>query len=312
MTSNSNKSLYKKIFFDALRIRKIEEKIIELYPFDKIQSPVHLSIGQESVAVSLCNNLNKKDVIFINYRGHSFYLAKGGPLNKFFAELYGKQTGISKGKAGSMHLSCKDKGVMGASAVVASTISHAVGFSLADKIRNNFKVVVSIFGDGATEQGVFHESLNFASLYKVPLIFLCENNKLAVHASLSERQSYKISSIVKSYKIEYFYIKNSFDLLNTFKKFQAIISNFRKNPRPIFIEVETFRYKEHVGPNDDFDAGYRTFSEFNQWLKKDPLYYDKALIKKFSKKIDNEIEIAIKFAENSNFPNSSELLKDVL
>ena len=304
--------LYQELFFESLRIRKVEEKIIELYPSDKIQSPVHLSIGQEPVAVCLCKNLNKEDIVFINYRGHSFYLAKGGSLKKFFAELYGKVDGISKGKAGSMHLSDKKNGVMGASAVVGSTISHAVGFALANKIKNNRALAISIFGDGATEQGVFHESLNFASLYKVPVIFLCENNKLAVHAHLKERQSYLISNLSKTYNIDYYSIVKSYDLLSTYDRFKNIIQDFKHNPRPIFIEIETFRYKEHVGTNEDFDSGYRSRKNFDEWLVNDDLHNDKSLIEKYLKTIEVEISSAVNFAENSEFPSSQEILTDVI
>ena len=304
--------LYKKLFFESLRIRMVEEKIIEIYPSDKIQSPVHLSIGQEAVAVCLCNNLDSDSTIFINYRGHAFYLAKGGDLNKFFAELYGKAGGVSKGKAGSMHLSSKEHGVMGASAVVGSTMSHGVGFALADKINNRKKLTVTIFGDGATEQGVFHESLNFASLYNVPIIFLCENNELAVHASLKERQSYKIKNFSKNYNIDYFGIDESFDLVETFNKFNKVINDFKSNPRPIFIEIASYRYKEHVGPGEDFDAGYRSIDDYNLWLKKDPIETDFKLRQEFKEKIECEINDAIEFAENSPIPSNDELLKDVL
>ena len=184
--------IFKKLFYEALRIRLVEEKIIELYPSDLIQSPVHLSVGQESVAVGVCANLNTEDWIFINYRGHAFYLAKGGPLPEFFAELMGKKSGQSKGKAGSMHLASPKQGIMGASAVVGSTISHAVGAALISKVKNENKIFIANFGDGALEQGVFHESLNFASLYKTPVLFLCEDNNLAVHSPKKERQSFSL------------------------------------------------------------------------------------------------------------------------
>ena len=146
------------LIFEALRIRLVEEKIIELYPSDQIQSPVHLSIGQEAVAVGVCANLELTDWVFINYRGHAFYLAKGGPLPEFFAELMGKVGGLSKGKGGSMHLAAPAQGVIGASALVASTISHAVGAALASKVKGeNNRIFVANFGDGAMEQGTFFE-----------------------------------------------------------------------------------------------------------------------------------------------------------
>jgi len=204
---------YEKLFYEALRIRLVEEKIIELYPSDKIQSPVHLSIGQEAVAVGICDKLEKDDWVFINYRGHAFYLAKGGPLPEFFAELYGKRTGLSKGKAGSMHFAAPQCGVIGASAVVASTISHAVGAALASKIRGEKRVFVAVFGDGATEQGVYHESLNFAAIHKLPVLFLCENNSLAVHATLAERQSYSIAEHARAYGIGSLSVQEGYDFI---------------------------------------------------------------------------------------------------
>ena len=184
----------------CFRIRLIEEKIIDLYPSDVIQSPIHLSIGQEAVAVGVCENLRNEDWVFINYRGHAFYLAKGGPLPEFFSELMGKKTGLSKGKAGSMHLAAPKQGIIGASAVVASTISHAVGAALAAKIKNESnRVFVSDFGDGAMEQGVFFESLNFASIHKLPVLFLCEDNGLAVHTGKSDRQAFNLKNLMDFY-----------------------------------------------------------------------------------------------------------------
>ena len=144
------------LFYQALRIRMVEEKIIEMYPSDAIQSPVHLSIGQEAVAVGVCEARDPQDWIFINYRGHAFYLAAKAQLDAFFAELMGKRTGICGGKGGSMHLAAPDFGVMGSSAVVGSTISHAVGAALASKIKGETRIHIANFGDGATEQGVFH------------------------------------------------------------------------------------------------------------------------------------------------------------
>ena len=170
------------LFYQALRIRLVEERIIELYPTDKIQSPVHLSIGQEAVAVGVCRSLRTTDLLFSSYRSHAFYLAKGGDLRTMFAELFGRVTGCCGGKAGSMHLAAPEVGFMGASAVVASTIPHAVGAALAaQRLKRTDQVIVVAFGDGATEEGVYHESLNFAGLHKLPLVLLCENNGLAVH-----------------------------------------------------------------------------------------------------------------------------------
>jgi TPP-dependent pyruvate/acetoin dehydrogenase alpha subunit len=305
------KDIYKDLFFKALRIRLVEEKIIELYPQDIIQSPVHLSIGQEAVAVGVCENLNLDDWIFINYRGHAFYLAKGGPLPEFFAELMGKKWGQSKGKAGSMHLASPKHGIMGASAVVGSTISHAVGAALVSKIRKESRIFVSNFGDGALEQGVFHESLNFASLYEVPVLFLCEDNNLAVHSPKSERQSFLLKSLVNSYGISFYEIKEGYDFLEVQEKSKIAIDYLRETKKPVFLKINTARYKEHVGPGEDFLAGYRNETDINKWKKLDPLLNDRELYDEFLEQIKNEIEEAVQFGIESPLPNKEDLLSDV-
>lgn len=302
---------YKKLFFQAMRIRLAEEKIIELYPSDLIQSPVHLSIGQEAVAVGICANLNLEDWVFINYRGHAFYLAKGGPLPEFFAELMGKKNGQSKGKAGSMHLASPKQGVMGASAVVGSTISHAVGAALVAKIKNEKKIFVTNFGDGALEQGVLHESLNFAALHKVPVLFLCEDNNLAVHSPKSERQSFSLKSLVGSYGIPFYEIEDGYDLVKVQKKSKIAIDEVRVSKSPVFLKVNTARYKEHVGPGEDFTSGYRDEKEINEWKKLDPLIFDKETYEEYFEKINHEIENAIKFGIESQLPNEEDLFSDV-
>src|SRR6266576_3289960 len=176
-------------FYRALyRIRRVEEEIAAVYPTDKIKSPVHLSIGQEAVSVGVCEALDRDDVVFGTYRSHALYLAKGGDLQKMIAELYSKLDGCAKGKGGSMHLIDVDAGVMGTSAVVGTTIPQAVGFAYALKLQRKNSIVVSFFGDGATHEGVFYESLNFAALKSLPIIFVCENNCYAIHTHKRKRQ----------------------------------------------------------------------------------------------------------------------------
>ncbi len=302
---------YEDLFYQAMRIRLIENKIIELYPSDLIQSPVHLSIGQEAVAVGVCSNLNLDDWVFINYRGHAFYLAKGGPLPEFFAELMGKKGGQSKGKAGSMHLASPRQGIMGASAIVGSTISHALGAALISKIKNENRIFVTNFGDGALEQGVFHESMNFASLYKIPVLFLCEDNNLAVHSPKHERQSFSLEALVGSYGISFYEIKEGYDFFLINQKSKRAIDEVREFKKPVFLKINTARYKEHVGPGEDFSAGYRNQDDIIKWKKKDPLIIDKKLYSKFLKKINLEIENAINFGINSPLPDREDLLSDV-
>ena len=180
---------YERLYRSLYRIRRVEEEIAKVYSSDKIKSPVHLSIGQEAVSVAVCEALARRDVAFGTYRGHALYLAKGGDLNRMIAELYGKATGCAKGKGGSMHLIDTAAGLMGTSAVVGTTISNAVGYAYALACRREDRVVASFFGDGATEEGAFHESLNVAALKRLPIVFICENNGYAIHTHQSCRQA---------------------------------------------------------------------------------------------------------------------------
>ena len=232
-------------------------------------------------------------------------------MPEFFAELMGKKTGLSKGKAGSMHLASPQHGIMGASAVVASTISHAVGAALVSKIKSEKRIFVANFGDGALEQGVLHESLNFASLYKVPILFLCEDNNLAVHSPKFERQSFSIKSLVNSYDIPFYEINEGYDFLKIQEQSKIAIDQTRHSCMPVFLKINTARYKEHVGPGEDFLAGYRKESDISEWKKLDPLINDKRMCEEFSKKIKNEIENAVKFGIESIIPDREDLLSDV-
>ena len=300
---------YKRMFHQALRIRLVEERIIDLYPSDRIQSPVHLSIGQEGAAVGVCNGLRDTDLLFGSYRGHAYYLAKGGDLKSFFAELFGRATGMAGGKAGSMHLAAPDVGFQGCSAVVASSIPHAVGAALAARRLGKDQRIVAVFGDGATEEGVFHESLNFAALHDLPVVFVCENNGYAVHAALSARQAYSISKLPALYGIPYTRIEEGADFVAVDKEFTTAVAD---TTGPKFIEIMTYRSKEHVGVADDFHAGYRTDVEFRDWQAKDPLVQDTALVEEYQPAIEGEISEAVNFAETSPLPAPEDLLADVI
>ena len=250
--------------------------------------------------------------MFINYRGHAFYLAKGGPLPELFAELFGKRSGLSKGKAGSMHLAAPKQGVMGASAVVGSTISHAVGAALASKIRGENRAFVTVFGDGATEQGAYHESLNFASLRNLPVLFLCENNGLAVHSPLGERQAFNLTKHANSYGIKALMVESGYDFVDISEICGEVLAYIKNKQRPMLLEIKTCRYKEHVGPGEDLVASYRLLNEVQAWKLKDPLETDQELISRFTPEISKEIESAVEFAEASSYPTIDDLLTDVI
>jgi TPP-dependent pyruvate/acetoin dehydrogenase alpha subunit len=302
---------YGRLFREALLIRLVEEKVIELYPTDRIQSPVHLSIGQEAVSVGVCEALRKTDILFSTYRGHAYYISKGGELGELMAELYGRVRGFAKGKAGSMHLAAPKVGMMGSSAVVGSTISHAVGSAMASRFRGNDQLSATVFGDGATEQGSYHEALNFASLYQLPVLFICENNGLAVHSPCNERQAYNILNHVGAYGIETVRIKEGWDFIKIGDVMGQIADAMRKDGKPRFVEVDTCRYKEHVGPGEDFHFGYRGAEAVNAWKAKDPLILDKESVARFTPEIVKEIQAAVDFAEASPVPGREELVTDV-
>lgn len=303
--------VYRRLFRTALLIRLVEERIIELYPSDRIQSPVHLSIGQEAVAVGICDALRPDDLMFATYRSHAFYIAKGGGLGPMFAELYGRRDGVSGGKAGSMHLSAPSVGLMGSSAVVASAIPHAVGAAMALKRRGSDAVAVSVFGDGATEEGVYHESLNFAALKKVPVLFICENNGLAVHSHLSDRQSYRIVEHAASFGIQGRRIENGWDMLAVRRATIEAVAAVRTG-QPYLLEIMTARYKEHVGIGEDFHFQYRSRAEIDAWKERDPLIIDQALAAGLAPELLREIAEAVALAEQSPAPQRADLLTDVL
>jgi len=306
-------NLYEELFYQALRIRLVEERIIELYPSDKIQSPVHLSIGQEAVAVGACQSLKPTDLLFCSYRSHAFYLAKGGNLREMFAELYGKVTGCCEGKGGSMHLAAPEVGLMGASAMVASTIPHAVGAALAAKrLKKDDQVIVAVFGDGATDEGAYHESLNFAALHKLPVIFLFENNGFAVHSRIVSRHAFQTLEHVRSYGIPVSHLSDGHDFMKVHEVFSGIVTDVRQTRSPHLIEIQTYRYREHVGVNEDYDAGYRSREELEGWKAKDPLILDQELVAKYRPAILEEIHGAVEFAETSPWPDKEHLLTDVI
>lgn len=303
--------LYERMFLDCLRIRLAEEKVVELYPSDRIQSPVHLSIGQEAVAAAVCEPLAVDDPLFGSYRSHAFYLAKGGSMREMFAELYGKRTGCAGGKAGSMHLTAPEVGFMGSSAVVASTIPHAVGAALAAKRRGLRQVIVAVFGDGATEEGVYHESLNFAVLHALPVLFVCENNGLAVHSHIGARQAYRITEHASTYGLPTHRCEEGWDPLAIHAAVTPLLEAVRDGSGPQLFECITYRYYEHVGIGDDHHVGYRPAVALREWQERDPLIRDRALREALEPRVRAEIEDAVDFAEKSPWPGPDELLSDV-
>jgi len=309
-------ALNTKLYRSLYRIRRAEEEIARAYPTDKIKSPVHLSIGQEGVAVGVCEALEPSDVVFGSYRGHAMYLAKGGDLRRMIAELYGKIDGCARGKGGSMHLVDVARGVMGTSAVVATTIPNAVGYAYATKLRHERRVVLSFFGDGATEEGVFHESVNFAALKKLPILFVCENNRYAIHTHQRQRQATEdICGRVRTHGVPTERIEQN-DVLALHAAAQRLVRAMREGAGPAFIECMTYRWLEHVGPGEDFALGFREREEAASWKAGDPVTalgdkLDASARSQIDREVEAEIKAAFDFAESSAFPGAEELHRHV-
>ena len=317
------KSLLISLYRDIQRIRMVELKISEKYKEGLMRCPVHLSVGQEAVAVGVCKSLNKNDQVLSAHRSHAHYLAKGGDLKSMLAELYGKKTGCAGGKGGSMHLIDLNKNFLGAVPIVGSTIPIAVGVSWGKQLQNKKTVTVSFFGDGATEEGVFAESLNFSNLVATRTLFVCEDNLFSVYSSKKHRRSKKFSlkSFVESHGIKYFSGNgnNIFDVLSITK---SALNYIRKFNLPAFINFNTYRWLEHCGPNWDTQLGYRKKNELLKWIKKCPVVFlenyvlkknilNYKKIEKIKKNIDNEIKSAFIFSEKSPFPRKKDLLSEV-
>jgi len=313
----------KALYIMMVRIRRFEEKIADLLqPQPEIICPVHLYIGQEAVATGVCANLRKDDFVFSTHRSHGHYIAKGGDLKAMAAELYGKATGCSKGRGGSMHLAQADIGLPGSSAIVAGTIPLAVGIALAFSLRGQDKVSVAFFGDGAANEGVFYESLNFASLKKAPVVFVCENNLYSTHmpisACLADTNIYKKAEIfcLPGVRID------GNNVVEVYETARKAVENARQGNGPTLIECLTYRWRGHVGPHYDMDKGLRSREELDYWMSRCPIkMLEEFLLKQrilsqpeksqIYENIDKEIEQAILFAKESSYPDEDSLLDDV-
>lgn len=299
-----------KLYYKTLRIRLIENRIVEEYKNQKIRCPIHLSIGQEAISSPLSIVFNKNDYVVSNHRSHAHYLGKGGNLKKFIAEIYGKEDGCSGGRGGSMHLNDKESGFVASTPIVANSIPIGVGLALSKKIKNEKGIVIIFLGDGAIEEGVFYESLNFAILKNLRIIFVCENNLYSVYSKFEVRQPKlrKIYKMVSGFNIKSFCLNgNSFE--KNYKFYKKALKYVNKNNKPLFVEFLTYRFIEHCGPNADDNLNYRIKKEISHWRKKDPIKsFEKKnrelILKKkhkFVNIIEKEIDGAFEYAKNSKF-----------
>ncbi|MEN6351727.1 MAG: thiamine pyrophosphate-dependent dehydrogenase E1 component subunit alpha [Syntrophomonas sp.] len=303
-----------------LEIRKVELKIAQHYPEDEMRTPIHLCIGQEAVAAGVCAKLKAQDYVFSNHRGHGHYIAQKGSLNALIAELYNKETGCARGRGGSMHLADPPVGLLGSSSIVAGGIPIAAGAALASALRNDARVAVAFFGDGAAEEGVLYESLNFAALKKLPVIFVCENNLYSVCSPLNRRQpGPDIYKRAEGFSVPACSVDGN-DVIAVYKAAGRAIDNARQGKGPYFIECKTYRLTDHHDRQTGVETGYRTQEEWDEWAARCPIKKLAGILKEqyligdlelkdIEKAIDEKIEEAFDFARTSPFPDKNELYK---
>jgi len=315
LTKEKLVEMYRKM----LEIRFFEEKVFELYAQNLVPGTIHLYAGEEAVAVGICNNLRKDDYITSTHRGHGHCIAKGAELKRVMAEILGKKTGYCKGKGGSMHIADFSIGMLGATAVVGGGIPIAVGAGLSIKLRGTDQVVSCFFGEGASNQGTFHESINMAAIWKLPVIFVCENNLYAMGTCQSRAMAIEnVADRATAYGIPGEAVDGN-DVLAVYEAAREAVERARKGEGPTLIECKTYRHKGHsrIDP-----AKYRPKEEVEEWLAKDPIkrFKEKLLqtntlveaeIQQIEKEVSAEIEEAVKFAMESPYPAPEEASEDV-
>ncbi|MDI6743440.1 MAG: thiamine pyrophosphate-dependent dehydrogenase E1 component subunit alpha [Smithella sp.] len=307
------KKVLHKLLFDMMLIRRVQLAIESRYMDNEMKTPVHLCIGQEAVAAGVCAHLKKNDYISSNHRGHGHYLAKGGNLKALIAELYGRETGCSKGRGGSMHLVDTGAGHYGSSSIVGGGIPIGTGIGMAIKMQRQKRVSTVFFGDGAADEGVLYESINFAVLKKLPVIFILENNQYSVCSHISARQTGNSIFHALPAKMLPSKIVDGNDALAVYDASGKAVERARTGKGPSFIECRTYRIRGHAGCASQDVSGYRTAEEISQWGKRCPITsFQKMLLKKkmiteneihkTEKKINSRIQDAFDYARQAAPP----------
>ena len=319
MTEEINKQERLRLLYTMKLIRAFEEKAGELYGEGKISGFLHLSVGEEAVPTGAISAMGPKDYLTSTHRGHGELIARGGDIKRMMAELFGKKTGYCKGKGGSMHITSIELGHLGANGIVGGGIPIATGAGAGVKIKKTDQVVLCFFGDGAVNTGAFHESLNLAGVWKLPVIYICENNFYAMSVSL-----YRSHAVPEIYKRASAYnmpgvLADGMDVEDVKEKVGEAIERARRGEGPTLIEAQTYRYYGHSRTDP---SRYRTKEEEEEWKKRDPIntYIERLKEKKMitdeeieemDKKIKKEIEEAVKFAEESPEPEIESIYEDV-
>jgi TPP-dependent pyruvate/acetoin dehydrogenase alpha subunit len=317
-----NKSLLR-IYEQMMRIRLFEQKAQELYVQGVVTGSMHIYTGQEAIAATAGELLRESDTITSTHRGHGHCIAKGGKTDKMMAELLGRKTGYCSGKGGSMHLADFTRGNLGANGMVGGGLAISVGAGITNAIiKKNDSVTICFFGEGATNEGVFHESLNLAALWKLPVIFLCENNLYQVFTSVKESMPVKDVSIrAISYGIPGITCDGN-DVLELYDILASSIERARTGQGPVLIEAKTYRWEGHYTGDGHHKGGYRSIEEIEQWKVKDPIarlakyiientIADNNLLEQIQMSLKDEIEKAAQFAIESPWPDDDDLYKDV-
>jgi pyruvate dehydrogenase E1 component alpha subunit len=317
--SKFGKETYLKWYEQMLLWRKFEEKAGQLYIQQKIRGFCHLYIGQEAVVAGSCEAMEDGDKVITAYRDHVHPIALGVPAKEIMAELYGKKTGIVKGKGGSMHMFSKEKNFFGGHGIVGGQIPLGAGIAFADKYRGDKKVTLTYMGDGAVRQGAFHEALNMAMTWKLPVIFIIENNNYAMGTSVE-----RTSNVSELYKLGHAYempseAVNGMSVEDVYEAVKKAADRARKGDGPTLLEVKTYRYKGHSMSDP---AKYRTKEEVENYKKQDPIqqvleviiknkYASDEELEAIQTKVNAEVDDCVKFSEESPFPEASELYDDV-
>lgn len=307
------------LYHDMLRIQKVELRIESLYHLDEMKTPVHLCIGQEAVAVGVCANLNQDDYISSSHRSHGHYLAKGGDLKAMIAEFYCRETGCSKGRGGSMHLVDVSVGHVGSSSIVGGGIPIGVGLALAIQMKKQNRVSVVFFSDGAADEGVLYESVNFAILKRLPVLFIYENNQFSVCSHVSARQVGEVIFHTTPPDQMYTRMVDGNSVLKVYEAAKTAVNRARNGQGPSFIECKTYRIRGHAGAGSDAKLGYRTAEEIAAWeancpvsTLRDQLLSERVIseqeLVEIEKEIDAEIDEAFRFAQKSPLPKKEDLL----
>ena len=317
------KELYMLMLKRMMLIRRFDETVKDLVQSAELVGMAHCYIGEEAVAVGACTALRDEDYITGNHRSHGHPISKGGDVRRAMAELLGKATGYCKGKGGSMHLADFEIGILGESGIVASALPVAVGAALGSRMQNNDRVVISFFGDGASNQGACHEAMNMASIWKLPVIFLCENNQYAVTTSFRDTVAVEnVSDRAVAYNMPGVLVDGQ-DVMAMHEATVVAIQRARAGEGPSLIEAQTYRYEDHSeGLNRILREPYRTDEEVEQWKERDPISLHSTWLKEQGVATEEEIDSvwsevsqaiddALEFARNSPYPDADDLFTDM-